>query len=319
MKRGEFELIADIRRRFGKTLRPVTGIGDDAAVIDGGLLVTTDAMVEGVHFIKDKIRFSDLGYKSIATNVSDIAAMGGEALYVLVTLGVSPGLTDAEADLYMDGLSEAAAKFGVDLIGGDVVRSAVLFVSVTAIGRAVGKPFLRSAAKAGDTIYVSGTLGDSALGLALETGGLKFPVADEAYFRARHYRPEPRLGLAKYLAEHCGVHACIDVSDGFAADLGHICEESGTGFAVELDKLPLSVQRIGGSIQVNPRYFYELAAAGGEDYELILTAGAGWDCEGIFRAAGVPVTAVGKIAASGGTFTFRGEPVELPVRGFTHI
>ncbi len=322
MRRGEFELIADIRKRFSETFHPVLGIGDDAAVIDHKMLVTTDALVEDVHFLRDKIDFTNLGYKSIAVNLSDIAAMGGLPLYALITMGVTPELSDACVDDFLVGVESIATEYGVDLIGGDLVRSPTLFVSVTAIGQAVKEPFLRSGAKPGDFIYITGSVGDSAIGLGLETGGLEYPVEDEDYFRGRHYRPTPRVKLAEYLASDKKVHACIDISDGVLADLGHICEESGTGFFFEMDELPLSADRIGRSIHESGRYFYELAMGGGEDYELILTSPEQWDEAEFLEKTGVPVTPVGTITQeTGARVVFHDEPVDPGklTKGFRHI
>jgi thiamine-monophosphate kinase len=322
MKKGEFELIERIKKMF-PARKGITGIGDDAAVIENGFLVTTDALCDGTHFLSKSVRFSDLGYKSMAVNVSDIAAMGGKPLHALLTLGLTKDTSDRRVEELLSGMKKCAGEFDFDLIGGDTVRSENLFLSVTMIGKPFGKPFLRSGAKKGDFIYVTGTLGDSAVGLDLLLKRNKFPVKDRAYFLKRHYIPQPRVDMIETLLKNYDIRSCIDCSDGLLADLGHICEMSRTGFRVELESLPLSTAKIGKGFETGRRYFLGLAAGGGEDYELIFTTPDIIDTSEVSKKTGIRVTRIGLITGDKGRFetTLDGkrlEPGELQ-SGYRHF
>jgi thiamine-monophosphate kinase len=321
-KTGEFELIENIRKMF-PTPAGVTGIGDDAAVIGGSYLVTTDALCEGTHFITGKTDFTDLGYKSMAVNVSDIAAMGGKPLYALLTLGLTSRTTDSQVSRLLAGMKECADEFSFSLVGGDTVKSKGLLISITLIGLPFGKPLLRSGAKEGDRIYVSGTLGDSAIGLDLLLKKSKFTVKDRPYFLSRHNKPSPRIKLAEYLVSHHTVHSCIDCSDGLLADLGHIGEMSGKGFRVELDRLPVSSGKIGKPFDKNRERVLELACGGGEDYELIFTSPDKLDTKEIEKNTGIRVTEIGLITGIAGdrNITLNGNPMDInKIRtGFRHF
>lgn len=319
---GEFQLIDKIRRMFPAPGN-ITGIGDDAAVIENGFLVTTDALCEGTHFLSKKTDFTQLGYKAMAVNVSDIAAMGGKPLYALLTLGLSKKTDDLQIDGLLQGMKQCSDEFSFSLIGGDTVLATDLFISVTMIGKPYRSPILRSGAKEGDHIYVSGSLGDSAIGLQVLLKKIKFPVADRSYFLNRHAKPEPRVRLMEHLVDHYPIRSCIDCSDGFLADLGHICEMSGKGFKADLNKLPLSAGRIGKSFQEEPLYFLELAAGGGEDYELIFTSPEVLDTEEIKRSTGIPVTKVGLITGDSNRreISLNGKPIDMKSikTGFKHF
>jgi thiamine-monophosphate kinase len=270
---GEFGLIERLAAVIGAEPAPtdlIVGVGDDAAawrVGDTVLLATTDTVVEGVHFLPEFVRWTDVGWKALAVNVSDIAAMGGEPLFALVTLAL-PLESDASVpeELY-GGLAECAQEYGVSIVGGDVVRASEMSVSIALIGRAQvrdGEPLLmrRDEAKAGDLVAVTGWLGDSAAGLwRLRKGATE----DDALVRA-HLRPLPRLEEAQEAAR-LGVACAIDVSDGLLQDLGHICERSGLGAEVEEESIPLSEDLRAAY----PEDAMVLAVSGGEDYELILT------------------------------------------------
>lgn len=322
-KLGEFARIERVRKMFsgirnrdrGPGRLHQLGIGDDAAVIPPDYLVTTDALVDGVHFLSGRVAFRDLGWKSLAVNISDIAAMGGYPLYALLVMAIPSGLPDKKLDNYLSGLKTAARKYSVELIGGDTVRSPVLAFTITVIGRPFKKPVLRGGARAGDSIYVTGTFGDSAVGLELIRKKLKYPVKDPAYFLKRHDRPEPRVEPARRLVTKHEIHSCIDVSDGLLADLGHIADESRVGFSVDLDKIPVAKNRIGPSFQRDPRYFLDLAAGGGEDYELIFTSPD--------RIRDQGVTKIGTIPADRKKRTVIYQNRVLPVRsiraGFSHF
>ena len=268
---GEFGLIERLTRIVGAEGSPdlVVGPGDDAAIWRLGseyLMATTDAMVEGVHFQPERARWEDVGWKVLTTNVSDIAAMGGTPLFALVTLALPPE-TPAEAmDALYRGLSESAREYGVAIAGGDVVRAPQVSVTVALMGRATqrdGEPLVlrRSAARPGDVIAITGTLGDSAAGLRLLQRGVP---ADDPIVQ-RHTRPVARVESGRAAVE-AGVRCGIDVSDGLLQDVGHVCGMSNAGAVLRAVDLPLS----DGLRAAFPDDALELACTGGEDYELLL-------------------------------------------------
>lgn len=274
---GEFGVIARLRAMLeGEREGLVRGIGDDTAVLRshaGGLWAyTADAVVEGVHFDPAYTSWHSLGYKSLAVNVSDLASMGGSApAFALVVLGLAEEMeVEAVEEIYR-GLADCGKEFGCAVVGGDIVRSpAGLFISVSLVGSIPGEKFLtRDAAKPGQAVLVTGTLGDSFLGLRWLMGG----GGDFNRCARRHLYPRPRLEEGRRAVE-LGAGAAIDVSDGLLRDLGHICEESGVGAEVFIADIPIS-----GDAEATARELGEDAVAaalfGGEDYELILVADTG--------------------------------------------
>ena len=322
---GEFEIIDKIRHVFLPSDRNVTGIGDDSAVIwktgQEKMLITTDSLVEEVHFLKDRTDFFDLGYKSIAVNMSDIAAMGGVPAYALLTLGVNGNMAENDLDSFINGVKSIRDKQPFELIGGDVVRSPCLFTSVTMIGYTGTEPFLRSSALPGDYIYITGYIGDSSLGLSLLKGGIKQPVLDEDYFINRHFRPDIRVGLMQYLKKRYEINAAIDVSDGLLSDLSHIADESGMGFRIEVERLPLSVNKIGPSFDNDRNYFYDFALSGGEDYEVLFTSQDIIDAGNVFSYTGTKITNIGRIEKNSREVSFMGTKLEWEglKKGYTHF
>lgn len=263
---AEFDLIQRIKDRIDPPAASVTlGIGDDAALLrlppGQELAVTTDTLNSGVHFPGDTAP-CDLGWKALAVNLSDVAAMGAQPLWC--TLALSLPRADATwIDAFLDGFCELAVQHQVVLVGGDITRGP-LSICVTALGGApAGHALRRDAARPGDDIWVTGTLGDAAAALAqLQAGG----VADPA-LRARLDRPQPRVGFG--LALRGLAHACIDVSDGLLQDLGHMCRASGVGAEVWLDRLPASPAF---AARATPDTRHGEQATGGDDYELCFTA-----------------------------------------------
>jgi len=295
---GEFGLIERLRRRLGPPPPELAlGIGDDCAALqlppDRQLLVTCDLLLEGVHFRRDWTDLQRLGRKCVAVNLSDIAAMGGEPRQLVLGLGLPEDLTLEEFDQFLDGFCEAAAAYGVTVIGGDTCRAQqFLTVSVTAFGSiAPGRLLRRSGARPGDLLLVSGTLGDSALALRQLQRG----AAAEPWLLERHFDPTPRVALGQALAACGAVRAMIDLSDGLLADLGHLLEQSGVGARVEAAALPLSAPF--ESLAGDPDERLELALAGGEDYELLLAVRP--DRLPLVQAAaqqvGVPLTVIGEV------------------------
>ncbi|MGQ0505247.1 MAG: thiamine-phosphate kinase [Myxococcaceae bacterium] len=288
---SEFDAIDQFTRRFRVPLAPL-GPGDDCAVIDGKACVTTDAVVEGVHFTRKTFSLEDVGYKALAVNLSDLAAMGATPRWFVCALAL-PDPT--EVDALSRGMAPLARRAGIALIGGNVTRSPVLSITITAAGEA-NKPLLRSGGRAKDLLYVSGTLGDAALGVS--TGSLK------------QRRPQPRLLLGLLAAKFA--RAAIDISDGLAQDLGHLCEASRVGAQVDVTSLPLS------AAVKRHAHGRDLALSGGEDYELLLAVPPS-RAAAFERAAKNQVTRIGHLTA-GRAVRFVEDGVDVrPTRGFDHF
>jgi thiamine-monophosphate kinase len=278
---GEFGFIDRIARYgLARDDDVLCGIGDDCAVLrsDHGqvLLFTTDTMVEEVHFLSSASQPEDLGYKLLAVNVSDIAAMGGEPRHAVISVAIPPDLDVATMDRFYDGLYECAEQFGVSIAGGDTTRSpGPVALTLSLVGRmGSDRVCYRSGARPGDLIYVSGTLGDSAAGLELVLGrDVPLAAADREHFLRRHHRPEPRVALGRALAESGAVTAMIDLSDGVASDLRHICARSDVSAVIAGASLPLSpaYRAYCAAAEIDP---LSLALTGGEDYELLFTVEA---------------------------------------------
>jgi thiamine-monophosphate kinase len=304
----------------------ILGPGDDAAAFRSPgsdlILQTTDLLVEGIHFRKGWGSAWQLGWKSLAVNLSDIAAMGGQPLHLLLSLAIPPAWTDAEIMEFRRGFLDLARLWEVALIGGDVAASpGPLMISVTLNGRAaVGGVLTRAGAQPGDVIWVSGTLGDAAAGLNLLREGVSggSPELLEAFLQ-----PRPEVDLGQACAESGMVHALIDLSDGLAGDLGHVLEASGVGAVLDEANLPVSpaLQALAREGSWN---LPELIIRGGEDYRLLgCTPEGKW--EGFRRALRRKlereVTAVGRIHREAGLFLRRADGIELEIlpRAFDHF
>ena len=331
---GELELIRLIRRTVEQSPaeRVETGIGDDTAVLlpqpGARLLATTDLIVEDVHFRRAWASPFDIGWKAIAVNLSDIAGKGGRPLWALVGLALPAPADPAEVETLYEGMRQAAAPHGVAIVGGDTsVSPRGWFLNVTLLGEHLGVPRLRSAAKLGDAVAVTGTLGRSAAGLAaLEAGRARWgavrPETIEAV-TAAHLRPTARVAEGRWLGAAAGVHAMMDCSDGIATDLGHICRESRVGARVELDRLPVdpAAREVAGALGADALSW---ATSGGEDFELLLTCDrASVDAlrGGLRRATGTELTVVGEIEALEKGVTFLGAGglrVAIPA-GYEHF
>lgn len=323
---GEFGFIARIGRRFPLEGGAVCqGIGDDAAILalpeQSHLLFTTDQLIEGFHFRLETTSARDLGQKALAVNLSDIAAMGGTPLGFTVSLGIPSARLSVEfLDEFYAGIAAMANQAGAALVGGDTSESGErLVISVALLGTAPeGKELRRSGACHGDDIYVTGWLGDAALGLTLLEQGRQDPHTSRV--RARHLRPEPRLREGRLLAGRGIPHAMIDISDGLLADLGHLLEASGLGAEIEIAALPLSTdfQMWAGETAPEP---LELALGGGEDYELLFCAGAAKakDVEKLRAESTVPITRIGRVSREIEGIVLRDlEGSTTPVRPYGH-
>jgi thiamine-monophosphate kinase len=272
---GEFGLIERLRRFLSKPdPRVIVGIGDDVAVLEGPgdmlLLATCDIQVEGVHFLRSLTSPYQLGRKALAINLSDVASMGGLPDFALISLSLPPD-TDLEfIDELYRGLSEEAEEAGVKIVGGNIARLPERFaVDVFLIGRVERGLFLtRRGAKPGDVLMVTGTLGDSAAGLALLLKGIREERFASLY--SAHLTPKARLKEGRTLALGRLASSAIDISDGLAKDVGHICDESGVGVAIRLADIPLSpeLKEAASLLGVDP---FRWALAGGEDYQLLFT------------------------------------------------
>lgn len=316
---GEFELIARFfTREAAAASRVEEGIGDDCALIDGGAAtqwaVTTDMLVEGIHFLKD-VDPAALGHKALAVNLSDLAACGATPRCFLLSLAL-PRADEAWLTAFSDGLLSLADRFGCALAGGDTTRSGGgVTISITAFGDVPrGTALLRSGAAPGDELWVSGTLGDGAFGLACRRGTVDSADAGPI---ARLERPEPRVRLGEQLR---GIAtSAIDVSDGLAGDLRHILERSRVAATVRWDAIPRSaaLRHLATGLQ------QQFVFSGGDDFELLFTAPpvAANRVEAAAAAAGVDVARIGAMT-TGSSLTVldeRGRAVDIALKAFDHF
>ncbi|RME35964.1 MAG: thiamine-phosphate kinase [Thermoflexia bacterium] len=328
---GEFGLID----RIARSLPPpgegvIVGIGDDVAVLRSGeryLLATCDIQVEGVHFLREKIRPYQLGRKVVAINVSDIAAMGGVPRYLLVSL-VLPKETEVEfVDGLYEGMREECSRWGAQIVGGNMAHSpGGVIVDLFLMGEVEPDHLLRrSGARVGDRVLVTGTLGDSAAGLVLLLNpGATCPDIHREFVLRRHLTPTPRLWEGRAIARSGLATAAIDVSDGLASDIGHICEMSNVGVRLWADAVPISdaARAVAGAVGAD---LLEWALFGGEDYELLFTAPAD-RAEDLARwvqeETGTPVSLIGEIVpADQGMGLVRADGSTHPLRkeGWDHF
>ncbi len=303
---GEFALIDRIRRTLGDAPDVALGIGDDAAAVrptPGKLLLATcDIQVEGRHFIRARIGPEQLGRRAAAVNLSDVAAMGGRPTHALVSLAL-PADTEVEwVERLYDGLRASFAEHGAAVIGGNLSGSSTeIVIDVTLHGEVdEGAMLRRSGARPGDAVLVTGDLGAARAGLLALDAGLAGETADAA--TRAHLLPTARIDEALAIAASGLATAAVDVSDGFAADLGHLCAASGTGARIFADRLPVSPAARDVAAHLG---FEPLLAAlhGGEDYELIVTGDpehANALIDAVRRATGTPLTAMGEITEAPG-------------------
>jgi len=308
---NEFEVIG----RISALLPPappevLVSLGDDCAVLEIGdrtWVAASDMLVSGHHF-EDWATPEDVGYKAVAVNASDVAAMGGTPRFVLAS-GGAPGPETALR--CFEGVIEACQRFGVYPLGGDTTRADALTVDVAILGELVSQPILRSGARPGDLLAVTGELGASAAGLLALKRGMTGP---QRLIR-RCLRPEPRLEAGR-AAARLGADAMIDLSDGLASDLRHVCDRSGVGCMVDLDLLPVKAdtRELARSLGRDPEV---LAATGGEDYELLVTAPEPV-LDALARSVESPLTVVGEITEGDIIFSRGGGTVER-LSGWNHF
>ncbi|MDI6704146.1 MAG: thiamine-phosphate kinase [bacterium] len=293
---GEFGLIDRIRRSVGKDIHRdvLVGIGDDCGVIEIGhdklLLFTTDMLVEEVHFSQKTYTPYQIGWKALAVNISDIAAMGGLPKHCLVALGLPSNLSTNFVDELYKGISKIGAEFEVDIVGGDIVKSRFLVINISLLGE-VKREYLkrRSEAHVGDKVAVTGTIGDSACGLAILQDNREVIEEIKGHVIQKHIFPYPRVREAQVIRGLA--NSMIDLSDGLASDVMQIAKASSVGVNIFIDKLPISpeTRMIAEVLSKDPR---DLALYGGEDYELLFTI----DEENL-RRLDIPITIIGEITS----------------------
>jgi len=309
----------------------VKGIGDDCAALqidrDRLWLVTMDTLVESIHFNTDWHPPDKLGRKSLAVNVSDIAAMGGSPLYVFLSLGLPQNFNPGWLEKFSRGLAEACLEYDCCLAGGDTVRSSEgIVITLTVIGEVAADQILyRNSARPGDEVWVSGTLGNAAAGLELCREGRK-GGDNMSFFIESHLNPRPRLKLARRLAASGFVHAMMDLSDGLATDLAHLCEQSGVGAVIYSDLLPVK-ESLASTAKEMGKDFLQWVLSGGEDYELVFTAPDkhASDIATLAEKVGF-LTKIGHIDEGGGVRLVKGPPgkqnipqVDISFMGYDHF
>lgn len=327
---GEFALLARLQKRLKQADSPpvVRGIGDDCAVLRPAaghdLLVTTDTQEEGVHFRRDWSTPADIGWRCLAVNVSDVAAMGGVPLGAVVALSLPQTLAVAFVETLYDGMNALAEAYDCPIVGGNLSKSAErLSVTITVLGSTPqdGAAY-RASARAGDDIWVTGDLGGSKAGLeALIHPQAVTGLPIDAVL-ARYRRPRPRLREAQFLRRH-GARSLIDLSDGLSSDLAHICEASGVGAQLHADRIPISdeTRRVAGALGLDA---LAMALHGGEDFELCLTAPPGVAAslaQGLRHQFDCLLTCIGAIQTGSGV-TLRhpdGSETSLAAAGYDHF
>ena len=318
---GEFRLIEMIAKTVGKPGGDAVliGIGDDAACwrARGLQLATTDTLIEGVHFNLKHSTWRELGWKSMAVNLSDIAAMGGKPRYALVTLGLPSDTKVADIINLYKGMTELARKFDVQIIGGDMVGAPIVAITIALIGevQSEDKILRRSAARPGDMIAVTGHLGASAAGLALMQRKLALDRNTATALRKAHYKPNTRIKEGQTLACH-GIKTAMDISDGLVIDLEKICIASKVGAKIYSDRIPIHpiVERVFGDDAIT------FALSGGEDYELLFTAPRKI-VSAVEKLLTCPVTVIGEIVGGKGVKVIdeNGKKLALKDTGWDHF
>lgn len=314
------ELCRKLRGRRGRdelgNARVLVEPGDDCAVLAASpypIALTTDALVEGVHFRSSWLTPRELGRRAAAVSLSDLAAMAATPTALLLAVAAPEDLATATLDAILEGCAEACEEAGAALVGGNLSRGEVLGLTSTAIGELRGPCLERSGARVGDVLVVSGALGDAALAVESWRGGRE----PSAAARARWIAPTPRVAVARALAS-AGAHAAIDLSDGLLADLGHLCRASGIGAVIERERLPRSAE-----VAARDAEGHDFALRGGEDYEVLFACPPALAAElpRLGEATGAPLTAIGRCAEGDGVVVIGadGRPYPLPASGFDHF
>jgi thiamine-monophosphate kinase len=316
----ESDVVRTIRRLAAAGLEHgvAVGIGDDCAVLEPApgrrLVATTDLLIEDVHFRRRWAEPADIGWKAMAVNLSDIASMGARPRWALVGLAVPPASASEEVEAFFEGALALARQHDVAVVGGDTSAApSGWLVNITLLGDLQGPPRLRSGARPGDVVAVTGPLGRSAAGLVLlegapgeEAPGASLPAETRFDLTAAHLRPQPRVEEGQWLGRASGVTAMMDLSDGLAIDLRRMLDESGAGATVRLAQLPIDVptRQAATALERDPLAW---ATGGGEDYELLVTCDAAAFerlRDGLAEARGIRLTAIGEVTAVSGGLRF---------------
>ncbi len=332
---GEFNLIQSIPRQLStQGFLPTIGLGDDAAVFSPSspqhVVLSTDLLIEEIHFTRKTATLYNIGYKAAAVNLSDMAAMGATPTGIFVSIALPSSLIQQDWQEFYRGLGAPCKTHKVRLLGGDTSSSPTsLFISITIIGQAHPEHILtRNGAKTGDLIYVSGTLGDSAAGFAYlkkyktppKPSTLSTPMS---YLVHRHLNPTPRVALGQHLASQPYASAAMDLSDGLSRDLQHLCRQSRVGALIYSSHIPMSqqMQRYAKRIHTTPLHW---SLHGGEDYELLFTIPQKWEyeLEKFIKRRRIPISQIGTIQPKG--FGIRIEHSEniqdyLQPQGYEHF
>ena len=316
---GEFELIARLTGDLRLSRRVILGPGDDCAILTPGRerqLITIDSMVEGVHF---KLKWGSprtLGARALAVNLSDIAAMGGYPTACVVNLALSRGLSMEVVGGLYKGLKASARAVGIDVAGGNITSAAQLSITIAMLGELRGAALRRDAARAGDEVYVTGTLGDAAAGWRILDGKLRAQGSHRKFLVARFLKPAARLRAGQALARIRPAPAAIDISDGLLQDLGHVLERSGVGAEIDPGAIPVSP-----AYELVMRGEIDLALTGGEDYELLFCLRPGYSERELTSRTGVAVRRIGTIVRGRPEISLVGTRARrLPVaRGFDQL
>lgn len=325
---GEFGLIDSIKKRsFRKASSVLVGIGDDAAALQiapsSVLLATTDMLLEDVHFDLSYSDFYSVGWKSVAVNLSDIAAMGGSPRFCLTSLGIPPAISVEQIAEFYRGCNVVLRDYGTALVGGDTCASRKGFtVNVVLLGEIEkSKVISRAGAKPGDRIFVTGTLGDSAAGMALLLNKKNKNVKSQPAAKkliAKHLRPEPRVAWGRMIALSKCANSMIDISDGLSSDLLHICQDSKVGARIIAGNIPLS-RSLRGMSEVLGKTPLSFALSGGEDYELLFTVPLAKVRK--LYSMPIPVTEIGEVTVSRTMQIVDSQGAErrLKPSGYTHF
>ena len=322
---GEFGLINRLRRyAVVDPDQVVVGVGDDTAVLRAPssklMLLTTDTLIEHADFELDFCDFFSLGWKALAINLSDVAAMGGIPRAAVINLFLPPTLEVENVDKIYQGLQSIAEEYHLSLVGGDMTFSQQLGISIAVTGETCSERYvLRSGACVGDVIAVTGDLGAAAVGLRILQSGVETTERWEVYPVARFWRPQPRLHQAQVLQQKLSLHSLIDVSDGLASDMLKLCQASNVGCQLEVGKLPFHPHtdywagKLGIALE-------EVMLQGGEDFELLFTFPA--DEQKILADLNISVTVIGKIIPpqQGCWQVYKdGKKISLENRGYDHF
>jgi len=324
-KLGEFEIIKTYFSPLSRSEKGAFNLTDDAAVIeipDGfSMVVTTDTLVEGVHFLSEDLP-ENIAAKLLRVSLSDLAAMGSIPAYYNLSIATKSGTSSDWFKAFAEGLLADQMQFGITLIGGDTVAtSGPLTLSLTAMGFVKkGNAISRGGAKSGDDIWVSGLIGDAALGLRAATGKLSFvSEKNKKYLISRYTKPVPQTLLGPKLSNH--VNSAIDVSDGLIGDLDHICEVSKLGADIQIDDIPLS--RVAKSVVTEKPDYIDLILSGGDDFELLFTADESFRviAKSLTKMLDVNLTKIGAMVdrRSIEIFDKNGDKYFIQNNGYTHF